>query len=135
MEERETWRQIMRSEMPDELRVVSLLEEEDGAFTVEERSDGEQTLFAFDSLSCVRRVSVQSQDAKTALQALGSRDKTASLVLEELFSPGDAFLSDVMDRLDAAGVPYAYTVTCGNDLQLRTQEGPEARRSSIISSK
>jgi hypothetical protein len=134
MEDVRLWQTILRCEEPYELRVVSVCEE-DGSFTVEERTDGEQTLLAFDALCCVRRLHVQREHARLARWALGSVEESITTLLTKLFSSEDAFLSDVLDALDAAGVPYAYSIECGNDLQLRVAEPPVGNDVSTVSTK
>jgi hypothetical protein len=114
--------QILREVQDDEVRLVFAGVEEDGSLLLEERTDGELTVLAYGTLTCVRRLTVPAEHLAAVAWALGPSDASGEglmSVLRRFFSEEDRYLSDVQDALDVGGVPYSYVVTCGNDLAVR----------------
>ena len=119
MKQNVSWNVLLRQDVEGELRIVVACEAQDGTVLVEERTDGELTLLTYGALTCVRSVAVASEAVEGLVWALGPGEGGSLEALGAFFAGDDRFLSDLQDVLDAGGVPYTYTVTCGNDHALR----------------
>lgn len=113
------WRELLRDEQADELRTIGMALQ-DGELVVEERSDGELTYRSFGTLTCVRRVTVESEHAGLVVAAIGLPRAGLEGALAQFFDGEERFLSDLQDCLDRAEVQYDYATICGNSIALRT---------------
>ena len=87
-----------------EERIVSI-RHEDGSLVVREETKGELTQQVYGTRAHVQMVSLSESAARLA----GFADNMAAI--GRFFTTDDAYLSDLMDALDAWGVPYRYLST------------------------
>ena len=114
-----TWSVLYRQEDDGEMRLVAACERPDGAMEVEERSDGELTALTYGTMTCVRKTIIQKDAVEAMLWALGPCEGDAMAALQKFYEKDVRFLSDLQDVLDAGGVPYTFSIACGNDYALR----------------
>jgi len=87
----------MREDLQGTQQIV-MWAERGGSLVVSETATGPEVRLAYDEPEHEHRITVAAEDA--ALTELRAR---------RLFSSDDACLSDLMDELDAAGIPFGYT--------------------------
>lgn len=121
-------RTLFRGEAP-ELRVVSCWTAVDGSLVVSEVTRGQTTQQTYGTVGHVHRVAIAPRNEAAFARVLGCRRGGEVARLAELFSGGRAFLSDLMDTLDARGVVYAYTSRHEDGvISWRPARGPEGER-------
>ena len=90
---------------------------------------GEQTRGAFDSdwrISCVRVAEEHVPAAASVLLGMALAGVSLEEALASFFSDGRAEFSDLLDLMDAAGVPYAYACADESGVVSREQARPLA---------
>lgn len=102
----------------DEMRRVSLSAGDDGSIILAERTDGELTFDIYGTLSHTRMVRIEQRFAGELAQVLDSG--SAGEGLRAFFASEEVFLSDLLDRLDASGIPYVYADSVPGETALRT---------------
>lgn len=100
----------------NERRTVGAAFDDEGNLLLGEENEGETTWFAYGVPHHYHQIAlapaslVPLMDVLASLEGRREGENSGNLdaLLQEFFSLPDRFLSDLMDALDAAGVPYAY---------------------------
>lgn len=108
-----------------ERRDVQAMAHPDGALTVYERTEGELTACVFGAPWHEQRVMLSASQVPVAL---GMMDDASHLhLLQSYFRTGDRHLSDFMDALDAALIPYRYEALTPGEPPIQRNENPVPR--------
>ena len=91
-----------------EIREVSIEPREAGGIAVVEESAGEITQAIYDADSHRHAVIIGEEELPRVADALGAGNAACGLSLEAYFAHPGRHLSDLMDRLDRADIPFAY---------------------------
>ena len=106
----------------DEMRRVSYVLLEEGGLLLIERTDGELTYEVFGTCSQTRVVRIGSEHMAALCSALGAEHASLDVAMREFFYDAEVFLSDLLDLLDARGVPYRFACTGMSDIAMRTSD-------------